>query len=68
MPHLHLPAEYDERDLALAAALARTLRSSELYVAWRPGERWARPVTLTACEEPARPRPHGLKRLFRRTG
>lgn len=65
MPHLHLPADHDEHDRELAAALARVLRSSELYVTWR-GSEPARPVETTACDEQPRRR-RGLKRLFRRT-
>ncbi len=67
MPHLHLPAGHDEHDREMAIALARALRSGELYVTWRPGEPKARPVLLTACDEPARRRARSLKRLFRRT-
>ena len=66
MPHLHLPADHDDHDVAIATALARALHSQELYVTHLAG-RPARPVSLTACEEPARRRPRGLKRLFRRT-
>ncbi len=65
MPHLHLPAGHDDQDVAIATALARALRSAELYVTHLAGKP-ARPVSLTACDEPARRRPRGLKRLFRR--
>ena len=63
MPHLHLPADHDEHDRDLAAALARALRSRELYVTWSEARGGARPVILTACEPP-RPRRRGLARLL----
>ena len=34
MPHLHLPADHSEADLALAADLAVRLGSEDLYVGW----------------------------------
>lgn len=64
MAHLHLPDGHDERDRAIAAALARVLRSGELYVAWRDGAGGARPVV--PCQEQPRRRRRGLRRLFRR--
>ena len=63
MPHLHLPDDHDETDREIAAGLARTLDSSELYVAWSTGTGSARPVVLTASEAP-RPRRRGLARLL----
>ena len=63
MPHLHLPADHDEHDRDLAAALARALRSRELYVTWSQGKGGVRPVILTACDEPRRRR-RGLARLL----
>jgi hypothetical protein len=34
MPHLHLPVDHTEADLALAANLAEIVGSEDLYVAW----------------------------------
>jgi hypothetical protein len=34
MPHLHLPSEHSDADLALAASLADVVGSRDLYVAW----------------------------------
>ena len=34
MPHLYLPAEHNDTDLALASAVADAIDSSELFVAW----------------------------------
>ena len=34
MPHLHLPADHSDADLALAADLAVWLGSQDLYVSW----------------------------------
>jgi hypothetical protein len=34
MPHVHLPADHSDRDLVLAANLAATIGSEDLYVAW----------------------------------
>jgi hypothetical protein len=66
MPHLHLPADHDERDREMAIALARALRSSELYVTYRAGgEGPSRPVVPTACDTTTRRR-RRLSRLFRR--
>ena len=34
MPHLHLPAEHTDADIVLAANVAATVGSEDLYVAW----------------------------------
>jgi hypothetical protein len=34
MPHLHLPADHSDADIVLAASLAATVGSEDLYVAW----------------------------------
>ena len=34
MPHLHLPAEHTDADIVLAASVAATVGSEDLYVAW----------------------------------
>jgi hypothetical protein len=34
MPHLHLPAEHSDADIVLAASVAATVGSEDLYVAW----------------------------------
>jgi hypothetical protein len=34
MPHVHLPADHSDLDLVLAANLAATIGSEDLYVAW----------------------------------
>ena len=34
MPHLHLPAEHSDADIVLAANVAATVGSEDLYVAW----------------------------------
>jgi hypothetical protein len=54
MAHLHLPADHDDHEVQLAATLARTLRSRELYVTWSEGRGGARPVTLAAFDAPRR--------------
>ena len=65
MPHLHLPADHDEHDRELATALARALRSSDLYVTYTAGNgRPSRPVVPTNCATEPRPRRRGLARLL----
>ena len=68
MAHLHLPAEHDDRDLAMAGALAGALRSEDLYVAWSATSGTARPIIPAeireACETTKRRR--RLGDLFRR--
>ena len=60
MPHVHLPAQHTDDDLAIAGALATMLRSQELYVAWSCESGQAAPVIpaalQTADEEAPRPR------------
>jgi hypothetical protein len=34
MPHLHLPADHSDADIILAASVAATVGSEDLYVAW----------------------------------
>jgi hypothetical protein len=34
MPHLHLPAEHSDADIVLAASVAASVGSEDLYVAW----------------------------------
>jgi hypothetical protein len=34
MPHLHLPADHSDADIVLAASVAATVGSEDLYVAW----------------------------------
>jgi hypothetical protein len=34
MPHVHLPADHSNADVVLAANVAATVNSAELYVAW----------------------------------
>src|SRR3954452_5262564 len=34
MPHLHLPADHSDADIVLAANVAATVGSEDLYVAW----------------------------------
>ncbi|HVL95673.1 MAG TPA: hypothetical protein VM266_07410 [Solirubrobacteraceae bacterium] len=53
MPHLHLPAQHTDDDLALAGALATMLHSKELYVAWSLEVGTAAPVIPAALNEPA---------------
>ena len=70
MPHLHLPAQHTDDDLALAGALAQVLRSEQLYVAWSQECGPAAPVIPAALHDaaPERPRrrPGLLSRLFGR--
>jgi len=55
MPHVHLPADHRDEDLALAGALATLFESDELYVAWSlesgPGE----PIVAARLHEPEPP-------------
>jgi hypothetical protein len=64
MPHVHLPAQHTDDDLALAGALATMLRSKELYVAWSSDGGPAAPVIPAALqdvrEEPRPQRRRGL--------
>jgi hypothetical protein len=34
MPHLHLPADHSDADIVLAASVAATVGSEDLYVSW----------------------------------
>jgi hypothetical protein len=34
MPHVHLPADHSDADIVLAANVAATVGSEDLYVAW----------------------------------
>jgi hypothetical protein len=61
MPHLHLPAEHDADDFAIAGALAATLRSEALYVTWSGATgHAARPVIPAAIEQACEPRRRSL--------
>ena len=51
MPHVHLPAQHTDDDLALAGALATMLRSKELYVAWSVEAGQAAPVIPAALQD-----------------
>ena len=51
MPHVHLPAQHTDDDLALAGALATMLRSKELYVAWSVESGQAAPVIAAALQD-----------------
>ena len=51
MPHVHLPAQHTDDDLALAGALATMLRSKELYVAWSVESGQAAPVIPAALQD-----------------
>lgn len=57
MPHVHLPAQHTDEDLALAGALASMLRSEELYVAWSTDAGPSAPVIPAAIHEAAPPPP-----------
>jgi hypothetical protein len=67
MPHLHLPAEHTDEDLALAGALASMLRSEELYVAWSTDAGQSAPVIPAALHEPALPPALSPRRSRRRS-
>ena len=68
MPHVHLPAQHTDDDLALAGALATMLRSQELYVAWSCESGQAAPVIPAALHEAPdeEPRPRRRKGLLAR--
>jgi hypothetical protein len=74
MPHLHLPAQHTDDDLAIAGALATMLRSEELYVAWSTESGPAAPVIPAAlhdpepraCEQRPRRRPGLITRFLNR--
>jgi hypothetical protein len=53
MPHVHLPAQHTDDDLALAGALATMLSSEELYVAWSTESGPAAPVVPAALRDAA---------------
>lgn len=55
MAHVHLPARHGDDDLALAAALARLLRSEDLYVAWARGTGPAPPEIPAQVKAAGRP-------------
>lgn len=38
MPHLHLPPAHSDADLALAAEIATTVGSEDLYISWSHAE------------------------------
>lgn len=63
MAHLHLPAEHDDRDLAMAGALARALRSRVLYVTWSRAAGRGRPVVPAEVRD--EPRRRGRRRRRR---
>ena len=44
MTALHLPVDHTDHDLELAGAIARSLRSRELFVAWSTDGGTASPV------------------------
>ena len=67
MPHLHLPAGHDEHDRRMAVALARALRSDELFVTYRAGGGGPAPPVVPKATDPPPRRRNGLARLFRRT-
>ena len=52
MPHLHLPAQHSDEDLALAGCLAEMLSSEDLYVAWSLESGPAKPAVEAAIREP----------------
>ena len=62
MPHVHLPAQHTDDDLALAGALASMLRSQELYVAWSCESGPAAPVIPAALHEAHEERPRPRRR------
>lgn len=64
MRHLHLPAEHDDADRELAAALAHVLDSGDLYVTWSSRAGRARPVAAAAPACETRKRRRGLAGLF----
>jgi ribosomal protein S12 methylthiotransferase accessory factor YcaO len=56
MPHLHLPIEHTDADLALAADLAEIVGSEDLYVAWsHETGAGGVPAVDAVLVEPARP-------------
>jgi hypothetical protein len=62
MPHVHLPAQHTDDDLALAGALATMLRSQELYVAWSNEAGPAAPVIPAALQDPREEAPRARRR------
>ena len=63
MPHLHLPAEHSDADIVLAANVAATVGSEDLYVAWtHDAGAGAVPEVEAVIREP---RPSVLVALFR---
>jgi hypothetical protein len=63
MPHLHLPAEHSDADIVLAANLAATVGSEDLYVAWtHDSGAGAVPEVEAVIREP---RPSALVTVFR---
>jgi hypothetical protein len=56
MAHLHLPADHDESDLAMAGALAGVLGSADLYVTWSSAQGAARPVIPATVPDGCGPR------------
>jgi hypothetical protein len=62
MPHVHLPAQHTDDDLALAGALATMLRSKELYVAWSVETGQAAPVIPAALQDVRDDEPRSKRR------
>jgi hypothetical protein len=63
MPHLHLPADHSDADIVLAANVAATVGSEDLYVAWtHDAGAGAVPEIEAVLREP---RPSILVTLFR---
>jgi hypothetical protein len=63
MPHLHLPAEHNDADIVLAANVAATVGSEDLYVAWTHDTgAGAVPEIEAVIREP---RPSALVTVFR---
>jgi hypothetical protein len=57
MPHLHLPADHTDTDVALAARVAERVGSADLYVAWSHEHGQAAPEVeaVTGAERPRSP-------------
>jgi hypothetical protein len=65
MAHLHLPAQHSEQDFLIAGAIARALRSEDLYVTWSSQAGPARPIIPSAVTEPCEARRRrGIGRLI----
>ena len=55
MPHLHLPADHTDADLVLAATVAASVGSADLYVSWTHDDGAGAVPEVEALVRPDRP-------------